>query len=127
MLIQSVWCILSYLANLITIRCVGSWSFEYQLVRNDIRLSYAPSSSGKGFTAISTFTNDFAGSDNALTDAQRMQFPDIAQFPTVSAAVVIAYNFPGLPGTLLLSRELISKIYLGEVRRPIHERWMPNT
>jgi phosphate transport system substrate-binding protein len=93
----------------------GSWSFEYQLVRNNIRLSYAPSSSGKGFTAISTFKNDFAGSDNALTDAQRMQFPDIAQFPTVSAAVVIAYNFPGLPGTLLLSRELISKIYLGEV------------
>lgn len=71
-------------------------------------------------SAVENYKNDFGASDNALTTAARASYPDLLQFPTVAAAVVLAYNLPGINGTtgatLVLEREVIARIYLGEVR-----------
>lgn len=97
---------------------LGSWTFDYQLVRTDVSISDTPSDSGAGIYAVQNHLNDFGASDNALKVTDRVGAPDMVQFPTVAAAVVIAYNLPGYPSTskLVLTRPILSRIYLGDVR-----------
>lgn len=89
-------------------------------MRTDIQISYTSSSSGSGVTAVKDKTYDFGATDTPLKASDRQAYPDLVQFPTVAAAVVVAYNLPGVSGkvndTLVLERDVIARIYLGEVR-----------
>ena len=122
----SLLCTISSLSNAFSL--TGSWSFDYQLVREDISLQITPSSSGAGLAAAKANTNDFGASDNPLTTADRVGAEDLVQFPTVAAAVVMAYNIPGVSGAagrrLVLTRPILAKIYLGDVRSVVFLRLM---
>ena len=60
---------------------------------------------------------DFGASDAAMSDAD-MALVDrgVLLLPVTAGGVVLAYNLPGLPGDLKLSRTVLAGIFLGEIK-----------
>ncbi len=92
---------------------------EYlKVTNNQVRVNYQSIGSGGGIRQLLEQTVDFGASDAPMTDEQLAQAPGkILHIPTVLGAVVVVYNIPGLNGSLKLSPETLTAIYLGEVRQ----------
>jgi hypothetical protein len=63
---------------------------------------------------------DFVGSDSLLKSSDYTYFPDIQMFPAVAGAAVPIYNIPelnDLNDSMVLSRETIVKIFVGDIRK----------
>ena len=60
---------------------------------------------------------DFGASDAAMQDNQIAQVPDgVVMLPVTAGGVVLAYNVPGVPQGLRLSRRAYAGIFLGEIK-----------
>jgi len=82
-----------------------------------IGLNYQALSSGAGATQILNRTVDFGASDEPI-DPDRLQSGNLLQFPTVTGAVVVIVNIPGIgPNQLRLTADIIGDIYLGKITR----------
>ncbi len=99
---------------------MSTWIPNFQNVYRNISVNYQSIGSGGGIRAIIDGTVDFAASDAPLNSEEYTNARDkgtIMHLPITIGAAVIAYNIPKLDGRLILSGEVVAKIYLGEISR----------
>jgi phosphate transport system substrate-binding protein len=98
---------------------ISKWSSEYHKIKPDIQLNYQPIGSGGGIKQMTAGTVNWGASDAPLTDEQMKAAEDahgpLIHIPETLGAVVIAYNIPGVTGTLKFDGETIANIYLGKI------------
>jgi phosphate transport system substrate-binding protein len=64
---------------------------------------------------------DFAVSDTPITLSDYINSPDMVSMPMAAQAAVIVYNLPGIAdGSITLSMNLTSRIFLGEIYKWNH-------
>jgi phosphate transport system substrate-binding protein len=100
------------------------WFSVYQHDHPKIVVKYAAVGSGEG---VRRFIGkniaeeervDFGASDAAMSDAEIARADNNAlMVPVTAGCVVLAYNLPGFPGELKLSRRAYSGIFLGEIKQ----------
>lgn len=95
----------------------------YQLVFKNfqdtfnISVNYGAVGSGGGIRSLRDCVLDFGASDAYLSDAEITEFEGgVVHIPTCMAAVVLAYNLPGVD-TLNLDAQIISDVYLGKITK----------
>jgi phosphate transport system substrate-binding protein len=90
--------------------------FDAYKEKTGVEINYQSIGSGGGIQQVKAGTVDFGASDAALSDQQLKDMPRrIVHIPTVAGAVVLAYNLPGFTGTLKLTPDLVTGIYMGKV------------
>ncbi|WP_296223301.1 phosphate ABC transporter substrate-binding protein PstS [Ralstonia sp. UBA689] len=94
----------------------SKWADAYQKATGT-KVNYQAIGSGGGIKQITAKTVDFGASDMPLKDAD-LNKDGLMQFPTVIGGVVPVINLPGVkPGELMLTGDVLGKIYLGEVKK----------
>lgn len=95
----------------------SKWFSDYAR-ETGVRINYQSIGSGGGIRQLTEGTVDFGASDAPMTDAElaKVKMP-VLHFPTVLGAVVVAYNVPGMSGTLALSGPVLADIFLGRITR----------
>jgi len=93
------------------------WITEYQRQHADVRITYEAIGSGEGQRRFLADAVDFGASDAALTDEQIARARSGAQLlPATAGMVVLAYNLPGLGGTLRIPRDVCAEMFSGRIR-----------
>ncbi len=96
----------------------STWFKDYNHQHNDIQINYQGKGSGAGIKDLINHTVDFAGSDAAMTDEEMAEVKEGVQLlPMTAGSIVLAYNLPGIPEGLKLSREVYSKIFLAQIKK----------
>lgn len=91
------------------------WTYSYGEANPGTKITYLSLGSGAGLNQIKAGTVDFAGSDNPLTLEQQDE-AGLVQFPMLTGGVVVIVNVPGVKdGALRLSKDVLARIYLGEI------------
>ncbi|MCS7024813.1 MAG: phosphate ABC transporter substrate-binding protein PstS [Bryobacteraceae bacterium] len=82
-----------------------------------IKIHYQPSSSGAAIRQLLEGTVDIAATSMPVSDEELAKFkvPPV-HVPTLTGAIVIACNVPGLRKDIRLSGQTLANIYLGRVR-----------
>ena len=94
----------------------SKWADAYQKATGT-KVNYQAIGSGGGIKQITAKTVDFGASDMPLKDAD-LNKDGLMQFPTVIGGVVPVINLPGIKaGELMLTGEVLGKIYLGEIKK----------
>lgn len=82
-----------------------------------VSVTYGGVGSGGGIRSLKDKVVDFAGSDAYLTDSETSSMGgEVIHIPTCMGAVVMVYNVPGVE-KLNLSGEVVSDIYMGNVKK----------
>ncbi len=100
-------------------------SFAYPLISrliddfgrtSHININYQSVGSGQGIALLANKTTDFVVSDLPSTSIlfKKLDRPSI-YIPLATGIVAVAYNIPGIKGTLKLNREVLAAIYLGKI------------
>ena len=99
------------------------WFATYQKAHPQTVITYDSVGSGEG---IRRFLGrdvkdeekvDFGASDAAMEDSEIAQVPGgVVMLPVTAGGVALAYNVPGVPGGLRLSRRAYAGIFLGEIK-----------
>ncbi len=93
------------------------WIDVYTKANPNVAIEYQAVGSGEGTKLFLENAVDFGASDAALTDEQIQQTKAGATLiPATAGVIVLAYNLPGVTGTLKLSREVYADIFLGKIR-----------
>lgn len=96
----------------------GSWFKEYGKANRNVIIDYQAKGSGAGIKDFVNKTVDFAASDAAMIDEEMRSVDGGVQLlPMTAGSIVLAYNLPGGPQELTLSREAYTKIFLGQVTK----------
>ncbi len=96
----------------------STWFKTFSGANPDILVDYQSKGSGAGIKDFMSHTVDFAASDAAMTDEEMAQVKEGVQLlPITAGTIVVAYNLPGNPQGLKLSREVYPKIFLGEIKK----------
>jgi phosphate transport system substrate-binding protein len=96
----------------------STWFKDYHKINKDVLINYQAKGSGAGIKDFINHTVDFAASDAAMTDEQIAQVKEGVQLlPMTAGTIVIAYNLPGNPQGLKLSREVYPKIFMAEIKK----------
>lgn len=96
----------------------AEWIKAYNSENNDVKVDYQAIGSGGGIKGISGRTVNFAGSDAPLTAEQEKGAPaQLLHIPTVAGPVVMIYNIPGVSERIKLDGDVISGIFLGEIKQ----------
>ena len=99
-------------------RIYSTWFKTFSKANPDILVDYQGKGSGAGIKDFINHTVDFAASDAAMTDEEMAQVKEGVQLlPMTAGTIVLAYNLPGNPQGLKLSREVYPKIFLGEIKK----------
>ncbi len=91
------------------------WFYEFEK-ETGIKINYQSVGSGAGIQQAKAGTVDFGASDAPLPGKEQEE-SKLVMIPTVAGSIAIVYNLPGVGKGLKLTRELISDIYLGKVKR----------
>ena len=85
---------------------------------NGLKINYQSIGSGGGIKGLTDKTVDFGASDAPLTDdqAKTMGVPAV-HIPVTAGAVVMTYNLPDVKDTLMLTPDVLAKIFLGEIKK----------
>ena len=85
---------------------------------NGLKVNYQSIGSGGGIQQLTQKTVDFGASDAPLNGKQdsALSAPAI-HIPITAGAVVITYNLPDVKDTLMLTPDVLAKIYLGEIKK----------
>src|SRR5215510_12401272 len=90
--------------------------FDLYHQKTGVEINYQSIGSGAGIQQVKAGTVDFGASDAALSNDRLKEMPrKVLHFPTVAGAVAMAYNLPGLKGTLQLTPDAIAGIYMGKI------------
>jgi len=84
-----------------------------------LKVNYQSIGSGGGIQQLTSKTVDFGASDaplNAKQDSALMPATAI-HIPITAGAVVLSYNLPDMKDTLKLNPEVLSKIFLGDIKK----------
>ncbi len=94
---------------------IQAWSEALRERHPWMAVSYNPTGSGSGQSALLSGVVDFAGSDPPLSRAAWEQLRGrVLQMPVVIGMVAVVYNLPGV-GELRLDGWTLARIFLGEV------------
>jgi len=94
------------------------WVSEYHKAHPDIEVNYQSIGSGGGIKQIVERTVDFGASDAPMKDDELAKASGkLVHVPMTIGAVVLAYNVPGVPQGLKLTRKAITGIYLGTIKK----------
>jgi phosphate transport system substrate-binding protein len=94
------------------------WFKQFTKDTLGVTVDYQAKGSGAGIQDFINRTVNFAGSDAAMTDAEIAKVDGgVVLIPITAGEIVIAYNLPGNPAGLKLSREIYPEIFLGKVTR----------
>lgn len=92
------------------------WAAKYAQGGGD-QVNYQAIGSGGGIKQIEAKTVDFANSDKPLQHAE-LASNNLVQFPQVVISIVPIINLPGIKsGEMVLSGQVLSKIYLGQITK----------
>jgi len=85
---------------------------------NGLKVNYQSIGSGGGIQQLTSKTVDFGASDAPLNSKQdsAMSAPAV-HIPITAGAVVVSYNLPDLKDTLMLTPDVLAKIFLGEIKK----------
>jgi phosphate transport system substrate-binding protein len=78
-------------------------------------LTYTPNGSGAGRNFFNNKLVDFAISDTPYSSADRGPAEDFIYVPLVSGPVAVVYNLPEYKTRLKLSKEVLAKIFAGQI------------
>ena len=93
------------------------WASDFHKTRPEVTVNYEGVGSGAGVTSFLDGITDFGASDVAMTDSEIAKASgNILMLPVTAGTIVLAYNVPGIPGELKLSREAYVGILLGTVK-----------
>jgi phosphate transport system substrate-binding protein len=96
----------------------STWFKTYCKAHPGILVDYQAKGSGAGIKDFINKTVDFAASDAAMTDEEMAQVKEGVQLlPMTAGTIVLAYNLPGNPKGLKLSREVYPKIFNAEIKK----------
>ena len=105
------------------------WFKDYNQVHKDVQVNYQGKGSGAGIKDFMNHTVDFAGSDVAMKDEEMGKVKEGVQLlPMTAGSIVLAYNLPGSPKGLKLSREAYFEDLPDkdqEVERSAHRKGQP--
>jgi phosphate ABC transporter phosphate-binding protein len=96
---------------------MDKWRVEYNQLYSGIKLNYQPVGSGAGIKLFTAKKVDFAGTDAPLQASDYKKAPQgTLTIPESMGAIVMTYNLPGVQKNgLLLTGDVIAKIYLGQI------------
>jgi len=96
----------------------STWFKDYNHLHKDVQINYQGKGSGAGIKDLINHTVDFAASDAAMTDEEMAEVKEgVLLLPMTAGSIVLAYNLPGNPEGLKLSREAYSKIFLTQIKK----------
>ncbi|MFA4640330.1 phosphate ABC transporter substrate-binding protein PstS [Pyrococcus kukulkanii] len=97
---------------------IQKWIEDYQNTHPNVKIEYEGGGSGHGQEAFLKGLTDIGRTDPPVKEATWKKFLETGdqplQFPEIVGAVVVVYNVPGVK-ELKLSREVLAKIFLGEI------------
>ncbi len=94
------------------------WIEVYQQDHKQISLDYDVVGSGEGVTRFVHGSVDFGASDVLPSELMLSAVKrGVIPVPVTAGMIVLAYNLPGLTGTLKLSREVYSDIFTGQIKK----------
>lgn len=83
-----------------------------------LKVNYQSIGSGGGILQLTNKTVDFGASDVTLNDEQTKKMgADVLHIPMCSGAVVISYNLPSIKDTLKFTPDVLSAIFLGNIKK----------
>ncbi|MGA7444731.1 MAG: phosphate ABC transporter substrate-binding protein PstS, partial [Candidatus Sulfotelmatobacter sp.] len=91
------------------------WTQEYGKRNRSIQMRYLPVGTGEGIKQISHGVGDFSAGEAQLTEKERKE-GGLIELPVVLIAIVPIYNLPDVHQELRLSGEVLSSIFLGDVK-----------
>ncbi len=95
---------------------IQRWASEYNALNPSVRINYQSKGSSGGRRDLIDNVVDFACSDNAMSDEEISRVAaGVIMLPLTAGTVVMAYNLPGIPSGIRLSRQVLTDIYLGKI------------
>ncbi len=95
-----------------------TWFKAYHKANPSAFVDYQAKGSGAGIKDFINHTVDFAASDAAMNDEEIAKVKEGVQLlPMTAGTIVLAYNLPGNPQGLKLSREVYPAILLGKITK----------
>jgi phosphate transport system substrate-binding protein len=91
------------------------WVVEYNKRNPAVQLRYLPIGTSEGIKQIAKGSGDFGAGEVQLSVAERNEM-NLVELPTVMIAIVPMYHIPGVHQELRFSGELLSEIFLGEIK-----------
>lgn len=83
-----------------------------------LKVNYQSIGSGGGIQQLTSKTVDFGASDAPLNGKQDSAMPGPAiHIPVTAGAVVLSYNLPDIKDTLMLTPDVLAKMFLGEIKK----------
>lgn len=96
----------------------SKWAAEYGKAEPTVKINYQSVGSGAGIKQITDKTVDFGASDAPMSDEELAKAQGkIHHIPTTLGAVVVTYNVPEVKVPVKLTPELISGIFMGEIKK----------
>ena len=94
------------------------WIEAYRAERPNVSITYDAVGSGEGVSRFVTGSVDFGASDVPLSDKEAARVANgVTTVPATAGMVVLAYNLPGVQGTLKLPRDVYTEIFAGKLQR----------
>lgn len=95
-----------------------TWFKDFSKNTPGVTVDYQSKGSGAGVQDFLNKTVDFAASDSAMSDADIAKVAEGVQLlPMTAGEIVLAYNLPGNPKGVKLSRDVYSNIFLGKITK----------
>jgi len=91
------------------------WTQEYAKHNSNIQMRYLPVGTSEGIKQISHNSGDFGAGEAQLTEKERKE-GNLIELPIVLIGIVPIYNIPDVHEELRLSGEVLSGIYLGDIK-----------
>lgn len=100
----------------------SKWFYEFAKINPEAKINYQSIGSGGGIRQITEGTVDFGASDSPMSKddiakANSKNNNKIIHIPTVIGAIVLTYNIPDINESINLSGDVISDIYLGNIKK----------
>jgi phosphate transport system substrate-binding protein len=93
------------------------WFGEYHKQHPGVQINYQGLGSSAGIEQFTKGLVNFGASDAAMTDEQIAKVPNgVILLPVTAGSIVLAYNLPGGPPELKLSREAYVDIFSGKIK-----------
>lgn len=92
------------------------WFKKYNKLHPEVQINYQALGSGAGIKQFQQGLVDFGASDAAMTDEEMAAVKTgVVLLPMTAGSIVLAYNLPGGPSVLRLSRDGYVGIFLGKI------------
>ena len=93
------------------------WASDFKKSNPDTTVNYQGVGSGAGVKQFTDGITDFGASDVAMSDGEIAKVQNnVLMLPATAGTIVLAYNLPGVPAGMKLSREAVAGILLGTIK-----------